>query len=207
MALMERPATGPIAPAPRRETMWHGFTPLEPMTFTISPRAAALLGEPVGFRLTGEELVGCDLWPGDLLLVDAADRDPQPGPLVAVWGFEADPDPDPAYPEAWADLSPALLAKIRPTRPVPVVGQYWPTPRTGGGQIIDIRAVLPDFPAPVGILDYALDDLLIGVVHGYYATGARDYEPPYDFTGWDFDAAIHAARERMTALDALTDGG
>ncbi len=209
MALLERPATGLIAPATGRDTMWHRFTPLELANFAISPRACAVLAQPIGFRLTGEELIGCGLWPGDLLLVDHADRAPQPGALVVVWGCEDDPDPDPDVPPSVAALSPALRARIRPQRRIPIVGQYWPTPRSGG-EIIEIRAVLPDFPAPLGILDYAFDDALIGVVHGFYGMSdvrgrgaAATILDRYDWSGWDFAKEIRNARERMKALVAL----
>ena len=84
-----------------------------------------------------------------------------------MWGCEDDPDPEPDLPASIADLPPALRARMRPQRRVPIVGQYWPIPKRGGGRIIEIRAVLPGFPAPLGILDYAFDEALIGVVHGY----------------------------------------
>jgi len=93
---------------------------------------------------------------------------------------------------------------------VPIVGQYWPIPRTGGGQIIEIRAVLPGFPAPLGILDYAFDDALIGVVHGFYGTGPREHPEGLGvfadlaaWEGWDWRAEIMAARRRMRGLGAL----
>ncbi len=211
MALMEWPATGLITPATGRDTMWHTFTPLEPANFAISPRACEVLAQPIGYRLTGEELIGCGLWPGDLLVVDVADRAPQPGALVVVWGCEDDPDPDPDVPPSVAALSPALRARIRPQRRIPIAGQYWPTPRTGG-EIIEIRAVLPGFPAPLGILDCAFDDALIGVVHGYYGTStvrgcgvATAVLERYDWSAWDFVKEIRAARGRMKAAGALMD--
>lgn len=170
--------------------------PLEPATFSTTPRAAALLERPVGFRLTGEELLGCGLCPGDLLLVDAGDHSPAPGALVVVQVHSP------------LDASGALVKQA-----ALIAGQYWPTVDSWGMPMLDIRAVLPGFPTVYRYFDAAyFAEELIGVVHGYYATGKRGGDSytgidmsKYDWEGWDFREEMRAARGRMKALGTLFD--
>ena len=166
-------APGHAADAARPFADWRDFTPLadrEPVV-GVSAAACALLDDAVAYILTGEELLGCGLVPGDLLIVDRADRRPAPGALVVVYGAEYDPEPR-DLPPSLVGLSPAVLARFRPMRAVPIVGQYWPQ---AGNAVIAIRGVLPGHPSPLGILDYALDEALVGVVAGTTpgARGAR----------------------------------
>lgn len=204
MKSMDTTATDTTARAPWGD--WAGFSPLaDPADdVVVSDAARALLGDPVAFTLTGPELLGGGLVPGDTIIVDRADRQPAPGALIVVWGTEHDPaPPDRAdLPPSMSGLSETILAKLTPCREVPIVGQYWPR-----GNTVDLRALLPGYPAPLGIFDYALDGLLIGVVAGFYATGARDASVDWDacdWSGWDWEE-IARARDGMKALRALHD--
>ncbi len=189
---------------------WCGFSPLDaPATAVgLSPAAFALLGQPVAYVVTGTELLGGGIVPGDTLIVDCADRAPAPGALIVVWGSEDDPAPldRDDLPPSLIGLSASVLQKMTPCRPVPIVGQYWPrTAARECGNLIDLRALLPGHPAPLGIFDYAFDDQLIGVVAGFYATGARDASvdwETYDWAGWDW-GAIDDVRHHMKAPDPL----
>lgn len=189
---------------------WHRFSPLDAPANDVglSPAAFALLGDPVAYVVTGTELLGGGIVPGDTLIVDRADRDPAPGALIVVWGTEADPEPpDPAdLPPSLAGLSPAVLAQFTRCYETAIVGQFWPGEDDGVRRtILDLRALLPGHPAPLGIMDYALDGLLIGVVAGCYATGARDATIDWaacDWSGWDW-GAIAGVRRHMKALDAM----
>ena len=210
---METRQQTPPADAPRPAWGdWRGFRPLADPTTAVGVSAAAyaLLGDPVAYVVTGTELLGGGIVPGDTLLVDCADRDPQPGALIVVWGSEADPEPpDPAdLPPSMVGLSAAVLARLTPCREIPIVGQFWPGEDDGVRRmILDLRALLPGHPAPLGIMDYALDGQLIGVVAGFYATGARDASVDWDacdWSGWDWEA-IARARDGMKALRALHD--
>lgn len=202
----------PHAAAPRPPWGdWCGFRPLASPTTEIglSPAAFALLGAPVAYVVTGTELLGGGIVPGDTLIVDCADRDPQPGALIVVWGADDDPAPlDRAdLPPSMVGLSASVLAQLTPCRPVPLVGQYWPrTAARERGGLIDLRALLPGYPAPLGIFDYAFDEELIGVVAGCYATGARDASVDWatcDWAGWDWSASIDGVRRHLKALEAM----
>ena len=121
----------PPAAAPRPAWGdWCGFRLLTNPTTAIgvSVEAYALLGEPVAYVVTGTELLGGGIVPGDTLIVDRADRAPEPGALIVVWGSEADPaPPDRAdLPPSMLGLSASVLARLTPVRAVPLVGQYWP---------------------------------------------------------------------------------
>jgi len=195
---------------------WPGFTPLAdpPHAVALSDAARALLGDPDALLLTGDELLGCGLFPGDILIIDRADRQPEPGALVVVWGGEDDPNPG-DLPPSLADLPPAIRAQIITMRPVPIVGQYWPIEGAIPGERdarIGLRAVLPGRPMPLVYMGKFFDDELIGVVCGDYATGKRGGKEvtgidcdKYDWTGWDWGAALDTKRGHMKALAALHD--
>lgn len=191
---------------------WCGFSPLAapPRDVGLSPAAFALMGAPVAYVVTGTELLGGGIVPGDTLIVDCADRAPAPGALIVVWGSEDDPEPlDRAdLPPSMIGLSAAVLAQLTPCHPVPLVGQYWPRARDGArGGLIDLRALLPGHPAPLGIFDYAFAEQLVGVVAGFYATGARDDSIDWsacDWAGWDWGASIDGVRRHLKALEALS---
>ncbi len=196
----------PPADAPRPAWGdWCGFSPLAapPRDVGLSPAACALLGAPVAYVVTGTELLGGGIVPGDTLIVDCADRQPEPGALIVVWGGEADPEPPDRdnLPPSMIGLSASVLARLTPVRAVPLVGQYWP-----GATCIDLRALLPGHPAPLGIFDDAFADQLIGVVAGFYATDARDATIDWeacDWSGWDWSASIDGVRRQLKALEAM----
>jgi len=187
---------------------WCGFSPLvvPPRDVALSPAAFDLMGAPVAYVVTGTELLGGGIVPGDTLIVDCADRDPAPGALIVVWGSEDDPEPlDRAdLPPSMVGLSESVLQRMTPCQPVALVGQYWPRARGG---LIDLRVLLPGYPAPIGIFDYAFAEQLIGVVAGFYATGARDASVDWtacDWSDWDWSASIGGVRRHMTALEAMS---
>lgn len=191
---------------------WCRFSPLASPTTEIgvSVAAFALLGQPVAYVVTGTELLGGGIVPGDTLIVDCADRDPVPGALIVVWGSEDDPEPhDPAnLPPSMIGLSEAVLAQLTPCHAVPIVGQYWPrSTARARGNLIDLRALLPGYPAPLGIFDYAFAEQLVGVVAGFYATGARDASVEWemcDWSGWDWSENIGGVRRHLKALSAMS---
>ena len=121
----------PLAAAPRPAWGdWCGFSPLASPTteIAVSVAAYALLGDPVAYVVTGTELLGGGIVPGDTLIVDRADRAPAPAALIVVWGGEADPAPPERadLPPSMVGLSASVLARLTPVRAVPLVGQYWP---------------------------------------------------------------------------------
>ena len=78
-------------------------------------------------------------------------------------------------PPSMVGLSAVVLARLTSCRSVALVGQYWPgAADRARDSLIDLRALLPGHPAPLSYFDYAFAEQLIGVVAGFYATGARD---------------------------------
>ncbi len=190
---------------------WCGFSPLTcPDTaIALVPAAFALLGQPVAYVVTGTELLGGGIVPGDTLIVDCADRHPAPGALIVIWGAEDDPAPldRENLPPSLVGLSASVLQRLTPCLPVALVGQYWPrTADRARGGLIDLRALLPGHPAPLGIFDYAFAEELVGVVAGFYATGARDASVDWtacDWSDWDWSASIDGVRRHLKALEAM----